>query len=815
MQVTQINQHITHAVIGGSETIEFGISDNAEFFHMMSSTLYKDQILAVVREVLCNAWDAHIEANITDRPVQITLTHDKFVIRDFGKGIHRNDIGPIYGVYGNSTKKNDGKQTGGFGLGCKAPFAYTDHFEVQSSHAGVRTIYNMSKSNAQTMGKPGIIPIASFPTTESGLQVSIDILNQKDFFRFQCLIKRIVRNGDMNILLNDQPLDKLGFDANVSNYMVMTGGDLLDAHSQIMVRYGNVIYPVDKTGDLAELYTHVCNHLNSLGNNRYRSYSIIFQAPPHSITVQPSREGLSMQGKTVDTLKKLMEGFLNVLNTSFTVECNKFAKEIVKEAVENKKVGELLSTQKKLPYEGELTTAYRMTDLTSMAKQYMESNYPQTLAFRKQDIAYRLEQMVTAGLLDRGLVQTYLRHLEKVKSSHQMNREDNDWLQRHVIGRLVNKLCKTGIDPSRLYVLDPEDGNAPRTYYNKDIPPIVPFRQAQPKHLFMTMPYLRNIVVLSQSRTKLAERALADPILRNNGRYLGCLFYHLSPKKSDREAAIAFFEASGMSVVDLTEPLDTSVAARSTTRKPAKKGLPLLTHMKSLNAKSNHLNTRLILNDDAPRSENPEFIFLLSFARDQSSTALPGWDAVASSYIIDLFGDKGGAANNSMIHDKWLAKGVRKADEYIREKVVDFMLTNPNIQEYWKYEAGRAMDACNIGRYDSQELVKVVYRTPALRDVFGLVNNLTPEEKKMLYLWRQMDKDAHRYYKKPDDVIKVREHLNKIGLRMENHALLNKFHNNELLGIINESSLARLVKENQPGTPMGDKIISVLLSVLN
>ena len=175
MQVTHVQDKVTHAVIGGGGTIDFGISSSAEFFNILSSTLYSDQILAVVREVLCNAWDAHIEAGCTDKPVQITLDNGKFSIKDFGKGIHHDDIGPIYGTYGNSTKKNDGNQTGGFGLGCKAPFAYTEHFEVISCHQGVKTIYAMTKSSAQVTGKPGITTIAQFPTTETGLTVTIQV----------------------------------------------------------------------------------------------------------------------------------------------------------------------------------------------------------------------------------------------------------------------------------------------------------------------------------------------------------------------------------------------------------------------------------------------------------------------------------------------------------------------------------------------------------------------------------------------------------------------------------------------------------------
>lgn len=173
MQVAHQTDFVTHAVLGGKTDISFGISDDPAFFQILSSALYKDPMLAMVRETICNAWDAHIDSGCVDTPLTITLDDEHLIIRDYGKGIPDALIGPIYGVYGASTKKKDGRQTGGFGLGCKSPFAYTDHFEVISHHEGVRTIYRMSKSSAEKMGKPSIVPIASFPTQETGIQVKI------------------------------------------------------------------------------------------------------------------------------------------------------------------------------------------------------------------------------------------------------------------------------------------------------------------------------------------------------------------------------------------------------------------------------------------------------------------------------------------------------------------------------------------------------------------------------------------------------------------------------------------------------------------
>ena len=118
----QVTHSADHMLIGGAKTIEFGISNDAAFFQILSSTLYSDQRLAVAREVLCNAWDAHIRAGITDKPIEVTIT-------DF--------MGPLYGTYGGTDKNNNGLETGGFGLGCKAPKRARESTIVQREDPGI------------------------------------------------------------------------------------------------------------------------------------------------------------------------------------------------------------------------------------------------------------------------------------------------------------------------------------------------------------------------------------------------------------------------------------------------------------------------------------------------------------------------------------------------------------------------------------------------------------------------------------------------------------------------------------------------------
>lgn len=837
MQVAQQNDFITHAVIGGGKSIDFGISNSAEFFNILSSTLYKDQILAVVREVLCNAWDAHIEGGCTDTPVQITLDEEKLVVKDFGRGIHHDDMGLIYGTYGNSTKKNDGKQTGGFGLGCKAPFAYTDHFEVQSSHDGVRTIYSLSKSSAQTNGKPAIVPIASFPSSDHGLQVTIPIHSLSDRRRYHELIKRIARNGDMNMTFNGKAIDKLGFDTTVANYLVTAGEYLLDNETSVMVRYGNVVYPIDSVKEIGGQLSRITTHLGKMKHGS-RDYRLVLQAPPHSISVTPSRESLSMQEQTIKTLVSLLEGFLESLDSKFDTACNAFAEQVVVEAVIQKKMGALLSTDNKLP--GIVSSEFHVNirDLDTMARRYMVANYPDGFAFRKKDIEHRLRTMAAAGLIDRGLTQTYIRDLVKVDSWH----GSTCWLSRQVTGPLLAKMQAAGMDLHRLMVVDYHEEHVSKRS-DSTYQPMWSARNARIRHHFSAMPYLRKIVVVSTSGKDVTARAYREDLFQTNGCYGGFLFYQCSMKKADREGALQFFRDAGMNVVDLTVSIDYAAAAAArkanvgAPRKPAKKGVPSMAGMLCYSSKidpvtkamvkqttpNGKIETKQVKLDDAPRVEHPEAAILVHFGKDDYKDRVGPWDEKATSHIARLLGDKIGVTINSVAYDKLVKAGVRPFKDYIREKVCTHVENSAAIQEYWAFNPSRACKDAGLNEDDytqertSVNLVKAIYSHAGLRAKFNLVNNMTQEDRMYVYLWNAMCKRAqdHKYRGEamPAEISKVYRKLKAIPMHPANAALLAKFNNNPLLNILDREALMCILKLN---TNQGyEKAIQLLMTVLD
>lgn len=304
MQVSTQEDYITHAVVGQQESISMGMSEDAALMHILSSSLYTYTKLAAVREVICNGWDGHILSGITDTPLCITIADNKFSVKDFGPGIPHEKIGAIYGTYGNSTKRTDSAQTGGFGLGSKAPFAYTDNFEVISCNNGTKTIYRVSKATMENGGKPSINKIVSIPTEETGITVSYALLNDGDNDYFRELAKEVLLLGGMRATINgDLYEDFLPLHTSPTGYIISSlQGTLL---SRINIRYGNVVYPVPLNVGFTDEWYFVRDVMNSL----WDSANIIFMAQPDTITIAPNRESLIFTNGTVETIKNLLSQF--------------------------------------------------------------------------------------------------------------------------------------------------------------------------------------------------------------------------------------------------------------------------------------------------------------------------------------------------------------------------------------------------------------------------------------------------------------------------------------------------------------------------
>ena len=181
-------------------------ADMATYY--LRDKIYSDKILAVVREYICNALDEHKKHNIKEAVVVgvSSGTPDvkpTFFVRDYAKGLSEDNIRNVFGMYFRSTKSNNNDQIGGFGIGSKAGHSYTDTFYVKSFYNGVCSLYACTLGGGSTGVPVGhIFKVSEEPTTETGLEVSLEIKNASDYAQFTNHCSSFVKFCSQNIVYN-------------------------------------------------------------------------------------------------------------------------------------------------------------------------------------------------------------------------------------------------------------------------------------------------------------------------------------------------------------------------------------------------------------------------------------------------------------------------------------------------------------------------------------------------------------------------------------------------------------------------------------
>lgn len=321
MEVTMLDTNDNHVVIGGGKSRAFTIATTAEFVTVLSDALYSNKELAVVREVMCNAWDAHITSNRTNKKITVTIDENKLSIRDYGFGISDEMIQEVYCTYGESTKRKESATTGGFGLGSKSPFALSDTFTVTSFHEGTKTVYAVSKGTEDSDGLPTLQDLVKVPTTESGLLVEIPIKTVMGD-KLSLLAHNVAYYGEMfaDITYGMQtttvtPTDFGLKDSSIGYMLTKDSCEYMPIgirSGYIYIQYGAVIYPLIEH----EAYSEEFNLIRGIllkPNKHHKTTSaftgntLVIKAKDSTLSVAPSRESLSYNSYTVEEIKKLLE----------------------------------------------------------------------------------------------------------------------------------------------------------------------------------------------------------------------------------------------------------------------------------------------------------------------------------------------------------------------------------------------------------------------------------------------------------------------------------------------------------------------------
>lgn len=292
---------------------QFSIKATGKSFQILSAGLYADKILAIVRELSCNAKDSHVAAGCADRPFELhlpTSLEPWFSIRDFGTGLTNDQVVNIYTTYFESTKTGSNDFIGALGLGSKTPFSYTTNFTVVAIKDGKKGVYT---AYINEHGVPSIALMCEEESAEEpGVEIKFPVEDRYDFDKFVTAASLVFRYFEV--------LPKFtGRSVNIDLPQYETR-DIIPGVSVFAKRgYGRSMRSVAVMGNIA--YPIQLPNVTS-EDSALLDCSLELRFNIGDLDIQASREGLSYIPSTVDAITSKLSALRAVLYSRLTDEAN-------------------------------------------------------------------------------------------------------------------------------------------------------------------------------------------------------------------------------------------------------------------------------------------------------------------------------------------------------------------------------------------------------------------------------------------------------------------------------------------------------------
>jgi hypothetical protein len=301
---------------GGDDVVEsqFKIKATGKAFKILSDGLYSDKPLAVVRELCCNAYDAHVAAGRKEVPFTVHLpsyVEPYFSVRDDGVGLSRDQVENIFTTYFESTKSNSNDFIGALGLGSKSPFSYVDSFTVVSRYDGKKYSFNAFMTENDI---PAIALLMEEDTTErNGVEITMPV-RQSDFGTFASKASVVLEWFDPKPVITgipelNFPTRKIGVEGN--GWKLTTSGGYSYGYYQrnsFMAVQGRIAYPVV----LDAMRPHASQMQMAILENGF-----IVQFEIGDLEIAASREQLSFKPTTIANILKKVDRIIEELPAKF------------------------------------------------------------------------------------------------------------------------------------------------------------------------------------------------------------------------------------------------------------------------------------------------------------------------------------------------------------------------------------------------------------------------------------------------------------------------------------------------------------------
>lgn len=249
-----------------TESKKFGIGDPAVVIEILRNRLYKHKIRTLVQEYISNGRDATREVG-SKRNIKVIAPTDFepiFKVRDYGPGISPDRIENVFINYGSSTKRSSNNQTGGFGIGAKSAWSYTDSFNVITYIDGVKRTYlaHTGSSNEGQLDFLGETTTNEPNGTE--IQVAVAPNNKGDFYT---AILRAVHFWDEDVDLHGMDVAKSELERGfrLGNLEIVKSNDVqpygIDTswYGAVALAIDGILYQIDRSVFRDVLDTSIIN----------------------------------------------------------------------------------------------------------------------------------------------------------------------------------------------------------------------------------------------------------------------------------------------------------------------------------------------------------------------------------------------------------------------------------------------------------------------------------------------------------------------------------------------------------------------------
>jgi hypothetical protein len=326
---------VLFATSSNAQEMSFGIQekDVSHVIMLLRQNLYSDPIGALCREVASNSRDANRESGKGDVPIRISIGKNPFLpstdcisFEDNGPGISETRMSEVFICYGASTKRGTNEMTGGFGLGAKTPFAYSNHFLIETCSEGTHFIYQALIAS----GNRGRMVLLSKNTYEGeapfGTRVVVPI-KHSDIREFEDKCYKATYFWDVqpvyegfDIIREMQLVEEIPYFKNGSIRILRHTDraynvDFIGAH-RIGLLLDGIPYPLEQ--GVSEFQDTLISSLNRFSSNDH--IYIYLTCKPGEVSLAPSREHLHYDDKT----KAYIKGVINELKDEITVRTMSF-----------------------------------------------------------------------------------------------------------------------------------------------------------------------------------------------------------------------------------------------------------------------------------------------------------------------------------------------------------------------------------------------------------------------------------------------------------------------------------------------------------